>query len=110
MSSRWIEVLAPISRPEGQRRYDFRPPKENTKPPLEPKAAWRKAMKEKLQTEEAKAKYRLRKCTVEPVFGSIKCVLGFTRFLLRGIENVKIELLLVTLAYNCKRLHNLKSA
>lgn len=110
LEARDIEVLVAISRPDGERRYDFRPPKANTKPPPEPKAEWRKAMKAKLETEEARAKYKRRKCTVEPVFGSIKCVLGFTRFLLRGIENVKIELLLVTLAYNCKRLHNLKSA
>lgn len=41
---------------------------------------------------------------------SIKHVLGFTRFLMRGIENVKNEWLLATLAYNCKRLRNLKAA
>ncbi|MCP4208485.1 MAG: transposase [Shimia sp.] len=67
-------------------------------------------MKEKLKTEEAKAKYKRRKCTVEPVFGIIKSVLGFTHFFLRGLENVKTEWLLVTLAYNCKRLCNLKAA
>lgn len=104
---REIEVLVAISRPDGERRYDFRPPKQDTKPPPEPKAEWRKAMKAKLETEEARAKYKRRKCTVEPVFGIIKNVLGFTRFSLRGIENVKTEWLLVTLAYNCKRLHNL---
>lgn len=65
-------------------------------------------MKAKLQTEDAKAKYKRRKCTVEPVFGIIKNVLGFNRFLLRGIEKVKTERLLVTLAYNCKRLCNLQ--
>lgn len=58
-----------------------------------------------MQTEEAKTKYtkyKRRKCTAEPVFGIIKNVLGFSRFLLRGIENVKAELLLVTFSYNCK--------
>ena len=47
------------------------------KPPPEPKAERRKAMKAKLQTEDARAKYKRRKCTVEPVFGILKNVLGF---------------------------------
>lgn len=110
LQARGIEALVAISRPDGERRYDFRPPKPDAKPPPEPVAEWRKAMKAKLQTEEARAKYKRRKCTVEPVFGIIKNVLGFRQFLLRGIENVKAEWLLVTLAYNCKRLANLKAA
>jgi transposase len=110
LQARSIEVLVAVSRPEGERLYDFRPPKPDAKPPPEPKAEWRKAMKDMLQTEEARAKYKLRKCTVEPVFGIIKNVLGFTRFHLRGIEKVEIEWCLVTLAYNCKRLHNLRAA
>lgn len=110
LQERKIEVLVAVSRPDNQRAYDFRPPKPDAVPPPEPKAAWRKAMKRQMQTEDAKAKYRKRKQTVEPVFGIIKNVLGFTRFFLRGIENVKNEWLLVTLAYNCKRLYNLKTA
>ena len=110
LEARGIEVLVSISRPDNERIYDFRPPKPDAKPPPEPKAGWRIAMKEKLNTEAAKAKYKRRKCTVEPVFGIIKNVLGFTRFSLRGLENVKLEWLLVTLAYNCKRLCNLKAA
>lgn len=110
LQARGIEVLVAVSRPDNERRYDFRPPKPDAKPPPEPKAPWRIAMKEKLKTEEAKAKYKRRKYTVEPVFGIIKNVLGFTRFSLRGLENVKTEWLLVTLAYNCKRLCNLKAA
>ena len=110
LEKRGIEVLLAISRPENQRTYDFRPRPADPKPPPEPKAAWRKTMRDKLQTEDAKAKYKRRKCTVEPVFGIIKNVLGFTRFHLRGLENVKTEWRLVTLAYNCKRLCNLKAA
>ena len=110
LQARGIDVLVAVSRPEGERRYDFRPPRPDAKPPPEPAAEWRKAMKARLQTEEARAKYKRRKSTVEPVFGIIKTVLGFRRFLLRGIENVKAEWLLVTLAYNCKRLVNLKAA
>jgi len=110
LQAREIEVLVAVSRPEGERRYDFRPPKQNAKPPPEIKAEWRKQMQARMQSEEAKAKYKRRKCTVEPVFGIIKNVLGFTRFHLRGLDNVKAEWLLVTLAYNCKRLVNLKAA
>ena len=51
--------------------------------------------------------YRLRRQTVEPVFGAIKAVLGFTRFSLRGLDKVAGEWDLVALAYNCKRLHKL---
>jgi transposase len=110
LEARGIEALVAVSRSENERRYDFRPPRANAKPPPEIRAEWRKTMKAKLQTDEARAKYKRRKCTVEPVFGIIKNVLGFTRFHLRGIENVKVEWLLVTLAYNCKRLVNLKAA
>ena len=39
----------------------------------------------KLQTEIGGAIYRLRKCTVEPVLGIIKDILGFRQFSLRGL-------------------------
>jgi hypothetical protein len=42
--------------------------------------------KAKLQTEEGKEIYRLRKKIVEPVFGQIKFNLGFRRFRLRGSQ------------------------
>ena len=110
LEARGIEVLVAVSRADQHRVYDFRPPKPGATPPPEPKAEWRKAMKRKMATEDAKDKYKRRKHTVEPVFGIIKNVLGFKHFFLRGIENVKTEWLLVTLAYNCKRLFNLKTA
>ncbi len=59
----------------------------------------------KLQTEIGRAIYRLRKCTVEPVIGIIKEVLGFRQFSLRGLEAVNGEWCLVCLAFNLKRLH-----
>ena len=89
-----------------QRRYDFRPPKED-KGPSRARSAWAEAMHNKLESESGRAKYRLRQQTVEPVFGIIKNVLGFIRFRLRGHEKVEGEWLLVNLAYNCKRLHRL---
>ena len=90
-----------------RRRYDFRPPKAG-KPPKEPTAEWLIAMKAKLESEEGREKYRLRKQTVEPVFGIIKNVLNFRRFSLRGLAKVEGEWELLALAYNCKRLHRLQ--
>ncbi len=93
---------------EGRRRpHDFRPAKAQA-PPKAPKADWLKAMAAKLESAESRALYRLRQQTVEPVFGIIKAVLGFTEFSLRGLDKVAGEWDLVALAYNCKRLHKLK--
>jgi len=58
-----------------------------------------------LKTEIGKAIYRLRKCTVEPVIGVIKEILGFRQFSLRGSEGVSGEWALVCIAFDIKRLH-----
>jgi transposase len=58
----------------------------------------------KLQTDVGQAIYRLRKCTVEPVIGIIKEVLGFRQFSLRGLTAAAGEWCLVCLAWNLKRL------
>jgi transposase len=67
-------------------------------------------MKYRLKTMAGKAVYAKRKCTVEPVFGIIKAVMGFRQFLLRGIELVAGEWNLVCIAYNIKRLYALSSS
>ena len=59
----------------------------------------------KLRTEIGQAIYRLRKCTVEPVIGIIKEVLGFRQFSRRGLTAAAGEWCLVCLAFNLKRLH-----
>ena len=102
-----IDPLVAISATQPQRPYDFRPPPENPKQPRAINEPWRKDMKARLETDEAKAKYRLRKQTVEPVFGIIKHAMGFRTFSLRGLNNVKTEWTLIALAYNCKRMANL---
>jgi len=61
----------------------------------------------KLRTAMGETIYGLRKCTVEPVIGIIKAVLGFRQFSLRGLEPVSGEWCLVCLAFNIKRLHTL---
>ena len=70
-------------------------------------AIWMEKMRQRLRAAAGKAKYALRKQTVEPVFGIIKSVMGFRQFLLRGRSKVSLEWTLVTLAYNFKRLFRL---
>jgi transposase len=62
------------------------------------------AMAHRLRTPEGRALYARRKHTPEPVFGIIKAVLGFRQFLLRGLEAVRGEWRLVTMAWNLKRM------
>jgi transposase len=68
------------------------------------------SMRYRLQTKEGKARYALRKQTPEPVFGIIKSVLGFRQFMLRGLDKVRGEWRLVTMAWNLKRLFALAGA
>jgi transposase len=105
-----VEPLVAIAKTQPHRPYDFRPPPAEPKPARRILEPWRLAMKAKLETDDGKARYKKRKQTVEPVFGIIKSAMGFTRFHLRGLEKVATEWLLVALAYNCRRLHNLQPA
>ncbi len=77
-------------------------------PPAPPKdATTKEKMVHRLKTKDGKERYKLRKQTVEPVFGIIKSVMGFRQFLLRGKEKVDLEWDLVTLSYNFKRMYKL---
>jgi transposase len=67
-------------------------------------------MRHKLRTHAGRATYALRKQVVEPVFGIIKEVMGFRRFMLRGLASVKSEWSLVCMAFNIKRLHKLATS
>ena len=67
-------------------------------------------MAHRLATPEGKRLYALRKQTPEPVFGIIKSVLGFRQFVLRGLDNVRGEWRLVTMAWNIKRMFALNTA
>jgi transposase len=68
------------------------------------------AMAHRLKTLEGRKLYAQRKHTPEPVFGIIKSVLGFRQFLLRGLDHVRGEWNLVTLAWNLKRMFVLSPA
>jgi len=72
-------------------------------------ASAQEKMAHRLQTPMGKSLYKLRKQTVEPVFGIIKEVMGFRRFRLRGRAKVSLEWTLVCLSYNLKRLFTLKN-
>jgi transposase len=54
-------------------------------------------------------KFALRKTLAEHPFGTIKRAMGYTHFLLKGLEKVRCEWSLITLAYNLKRVLNLVS-
>ena len=81
---------------------------EDPPPPENPTPV--EAMRHRLQTKEGKKRYALRKQTPEPVFGIIKSVLGFRQFLLRGLDKVRGEWSLVTMAWNIKRMFALAGA
>lgn len=85
-----IELLVPPDRRQGQ---NFRNPC--------PRA---QAMREKLDSDEGRARYALRKKTVEPIFGDWKHCKGFRSFLTRGIKNVTSELTLMATAHNLLKL------
>jgi transposase len=89
--------------PSLSERFAAAPP-----PPKDPTPV--EAMAYRLATPEGKKLYRLRKQMPEPVFGIIKSVLGFRQFLLRGIDKVRGEWSLVTMAWNLKRMFTLCSA
>ena len=64
----------------------------------------------RLRTPDGKALYALRKHTPEPVFGIIKSVMGFRQFSLRGLDKVRGEWSLATMAWNIKTMFTLAPA
>ena len=82
--------------PLSERFADVPPPPENPTPV--------EAMAHRLKTAKGRDLYALRKQIPEPVFGIIKSVMGFRQFLLRGIDRVRGEWRLVTMAWNIKRM------
>jgi transposase len=62
--------------------------------------AYRERMRTKITSVEGKAIYGKRKCIVEPVIGQIKTRSGFWQFLMRGLQKVRIEWKIATIAHN----------
>lgn len=96
-----IEPLLALGRaphhPSLAERFAVAPPAPENPTPLD-------AMVHRLATPKGKKLYAQRKHTPEPVFGIIKSVLGFRQFLLRGLDKVRGEWSLVTMAWNLKRM------
>src|SRR5450631_2322992 len=102
-----IEPLIAMGRqphhPPLTERFETAPPAPENPTPVE-------AMAHRLRTPEGRDLYALRKQTPEPVFGIIKAVLGFRQFSLRGLDKVRAEWSLVTMAWNMKRMFALSPA
>ena len=62
-------------------------------------------MAHRLKTKAGRARYALRKQTIEPVFGIIKHVMNWRRMSMRGLVKARGEWSLVVLLWNIKRLH-----
>ncbi len=67
-------------------------------------------MREKLEQGGHESPYRLRKQTVEPVFGQIKEARGFRQFLRRGLDKVAAEWALVCTVHNLLKLSAIRLA
>ena len=65
---------------------------------------YRRQARDNLTSQEGQRLRRARSTEVETVFGHIKHNMEFRRFHLRGLEKVKIELGLVSIAYNLSKL------
>jgi len=97
-----VELLVAIQKDYKQRKaMAEQPPPEGPIPdglsPIE-------LMERKLLTERGRKLYKIRGKTVEPVFGQIKEVLGFDRFMRRGIEACQSEWSLVCAVHNLLKL------
>ena len=92
----------PFIPPRRQKHGEETPPVRG-RPPAD--LTIKELMARKLATKAGKAVYALRKKIVEPVFGQIKEVRGFRRFLLRGLAKVRGEWGLIALTHNLLKIH-----
>jgi transposase len=102
-----IEPLIALGRQPHHRplaeRFEKAPPAPRDPTPVE-------AMAHRLKTPEGRKLYAQRKHIPEPVFGIVKSALGFRQFSLRGLNKVRGEWSLVTMAWNMKRMFVLAAA
>jgi len=67
----------------------------------------RARMTEKLSSEQGKKRMKSRSCLIEHVFGEIKGIFKFRRFLYRSLEKVRLIWQLVCIGYNFRKLARL---
>jgi transposase len=97
-----VELLVAVQKDYKQRKaiQELPPPEEPIPDGLSPT----ELMERKLLTERGRAMYKIRGRTVEPVFGQIKDVRGFDRFMQRGIEACRGEWSLICATHNLLKL------
>jgi hypothetical protein len=104
LEARGLTVYCPTSRPPVLQPDNYRLTKR--------RRHWvqlRENRRARLQTPEGQALYA-RRSRIEPVFHTLKNLLGFRQFLLRGLPKVALEWELLALAFNCRKLARLRSA
>ena len=92
----------PFIAPEKTRHGRITPPAPRGRIPRDLSA--RDRMRRKLRTKRGRERYALRMGTVEPVFGQVKQCRGFRQFLLRGLDKVNGEWLLICMGHNLLKL------
>jgi len=97
-----VELLVATQKDYKQRKAmaEQPPPEEPIPENLSPT----ELMERKLRTERGRELYKIRGQTVEPVFGQIKDVRGFGRFMQRGIEACRGEWSLICATHNLLKL------
>jgi len=103
-----VTVYAAVERISHHRSVEDLMEKEEPAP-LTEAATPKERMAHRLKSKAGRELYKLRKQTVEPVFGIIKEAMGFRRFRLRGWKKVSLEWILVCVSYNLKRMFALKN-
>jgi len=97
-----IELLVAVQKDYKQRKaLTEQPPLEE---PIPANLSPTELMKQKLLTERGRKLYKIRGQTVEPVFGQIKDVRGFDRFMRRGFEACRSEWSLICATHNLLKL------
>lgn len=76
---------------------------------VRPDATLQERMWHKLGSKEGRSIYGRRKVIVEPAFAHIKHIRGFRQFLLRGLEKVEAEWLLVCMTHNVLKMFRAKN-
>ena len=94
--------VEPFIAPEKTRHGRVAPPAPRGRIPRHLSA--RDRMRRKLRTKRGRERYALRMATVEPVFGQVKQGRGFRQFLLRGLDKVNGEWLLICMGHNLLKL------
>jgi transposase len=72
---------------------------------LSPQRAARERQRAKRDTPRGRALLRQRKVIIEPVFAAIKQGMGFRRWTVRGLENVRTQWALLCTVFNLKKLY-----